>query len=45
MVGNVYYKFIEMVRGAEVNGNLVHKDDGYKATPAKEPESANSEES
>jgi len=25
VVGNVYYKLIEMARGAEVNGNLVHQ--------------------
>lgn len=25
VTGNVYYKVIEMVRGAEVNGNLVHR--------------------
>ena len=31
--GNVYYSFIEMKRGAEVNGNLVHRTE-----PAKEPE-------
>lgn len=31
--GNVYYKFIEMVRGAEVNGNLVHKEDGFQSAP------------
>ena len=31
--GNVYYKFIEIVRGAEVNGNLVHKEDGFQAAP------------
>jgi len=28
VTGNVYYKLIEMVRGAEVNGNLVHRSDG-----------------
>ncbi len=27
VTGNVYYKLIEMVRGAEVNGNLVHRAD------------------
>jgi len=27
VTGNVYYKLIEMVRGAEVNGNLVHRND------------------
>jgi len=25
VTGNVYYKIIEMARGAEVNGNLVHR--------------------
>lgn len=25
VTGNVYYKVIEMARGAEVNGNLVHR--------------------
>ncbi len=25
VTGNVYYRLIEMVRGAEVNGNLVHR--------------------
>jgi cytoskeletal protein CcmA (bactofilin family) len=25
--GNVYYRYIEMTRGAEVNGNLVHIED------------------
>lgn len=24
--GNVYYSYIEMARGSEVNGNLVHQD-------------------
>ncbi|MGM0594682.1 MAG: bactofilin family protein [Pseudomonadota bacterium] len=28
VTGNVYYKLIEMVRGAEVNGNLVRRDEG-----------------
>ncbi len=32
--GNVYYKIIEMARGAEVNGNLVHQGREEKA-PAK----------
>ncbi len=41
--GNVYYKFIEMVRGAEVNGNLVHKEDGFQAAPKVELLSAESE--
>ncbi len=27
VTGNVYYKLIEMVRGSEVNGNLVHQAD------------------
>lgn len=27
VTGNVYYKLIEMMRGAEVNGNLVHRGD------------------
>ncbi len=27
VTGNVYYKIIEMARGAEVNGNLVHRGD------------------
>jgi len=26
--GNVFYKVIEMARGAEVNGNLVHRGEG-----------------
>ena len=26
VVGNVYYTLIEMMRGAEVNGNLVHQE-------------------
>ncbi len=30
--GNVYYQFIEMTRGAEVNGSLVHMGEG-KPTP------------
>lgn len=45
VVGNVYYKFIEMVRGAEVNGNLVHKDDGYQAAPKVELLGSDSEQS
>lgn len=28
--GNVHYSVIEMVKGAEVNGNLIHMDDGQK---------------
>ncbi|HEX9802418.1 MAG TPA: polymer-forming cytoskeletal protein [Gammaproteobacteria bacterium] len=38
VTGNVYYKLIEMVRGAEVNGNLVHRNEGkqdYLPGPAK----------
>lgn len=31
--GNVYYKVIEMARGAEVNGSLIHYDDSRKALP------------
>jgi len=27
VTGNVFYKLIEMVRGSEVNGNLVHRGD------------------
>lgn len=35
VTGNVYYKLIEMVRGAEVNGNLVHRSEGQlEKTPA-----------
>lgn len=30
--GNVYYKIIEMARGAEVNGNLVHRGEGVVDT-------------
>ena len=35
--GNVYYKLIEMARGAEVNGNLVHQgvDDSSVVEPAR----------
>ena len=43
VVGNVYYKFIEMVRGAEVNGSLVHKEDGFQPAPKVELLSAESE--
>lgn len=32
--GNVYYKIIEMARGAEVNGNLVHRGDTTVTAPA-----------
>ena len=28
--GNVYYSYIEMARGAEVNGNLLHQSGGSK---------------
>lgn len=31
--GNVYYKIIEMARGAEVNGNLVHRGEGAVEAP------------
>jgi cytoskeletal protein CcmA (bactofilin family) len=36
VTGNVYYKLIEMVRGSEVNGNLVHRadDSAPKAIPS-----------
>lgn len=43
--GNVYYKFIEMVRGAEVNGNLVHKEDGFQPAPKVELLNDETEES
>ncbi len=36
VTGNVYYRLIEMARGAEVNGNLVHCGDG-EPTNAKSP--------
>ena len=35
--GNVYYKVIEMARGAEVNGNLVHRGEGAVDVPAAQP--------
>lgn len=35
--GNVYYKIIEMARGAEVNGNLVHRGEGAVDAPASQP--------
>lgn len=35
--GNVYYKVIEMARGAEVNGNLVHRGEGAVDVPASQP--------
>lgn len=28
ITGNVYYKLIEMARGAEVNGSLIHYEEG-----------------
>ncbi|MDT8429543.1 MAG: polymer-forming cytoskeletal protein [Pseudomonadales bacterium] len=31
VVGNVYYNLIEMVMGAEVNGNLMHLDKSQKS--------------
>ncbi len=37
VTGNVYYKLIEMVRGAEVNGNLVHRGDSRKEAPPAAP--------
>jgi len=33
VTGNVYYKVIEMARGAEVNGNLVHRSDNSQPVP------------
>lgn len=38
VTGNVYYKLIEMVRGAEVNGNLVHRRDDQKEPPVVAPQ-------
>lgn len=35
--GNVHYNVIEMVKGAEVNGNLIHMDDGSQNKPKVEP--------
>ncbi|MCW8828521.1 MAG: polymer-forming cytoskeletal protein [Gammaproteobacteria bacterium] len=47
VTGNVYYKLIEMARGAEVNGNLVHRASGAEQellpSPA-EKEAAQEEE-
>ncbi len=41
VTGNVYYKIIEMARGAEVNGNLVHStDNGSDTAPIKPFESS-----
>ena len=37
--GNVHYQIIEMVKGSQVNGNLMHIDDAAKST---ELEPANS---
>ena len=37
VTGNVYYALIEMARGAEVNGNLVHKADSKERRPANKP--------
>jgi cytoskeletal protein CcmA (bactofilin family) len=47
VTGNVYYKLIEMVRGAEVNGNLVHTNDRQKdyQLPAQNSSAAADEES
>lgn len=47
VTGNVYYKLIEMVRGAEVNGNLVHRSDGaqdFLPGPSHESDSFDSDE-
>lgn len=35
VTGNVYYKLIEMERGAEVNGNLVHQSEPASNRPVK----------
>lgn len=44
VTGNVYYHLIEMKRGAEVNGNLVHQGEGNSsrepAVNTDEPEEA-----
>jgi len=43
VAGNVYYRIIEMARGAEVNGSLVHRAEGLgeptfgQTTPDDEP--------
>lgn len=34
ITGNIYYAMIEMARGAEVNGNLVHRSGESHAKPA-----------
>lgn len=41
VVGNVYYKLIEMTRGAEVNGNLVHQSHEGKQDFLPAPSGAN----
>jgi cytoskeletal protein CcmA (bactofilin family) len=33
VVGNVYYQLIEMVKGAQVNGNLIYSDAGTALGP------------
>lgn len=33
--GNVYYSYIEMARGSEVNGSLVHQGAGSTSSPLK----------
>jgi cytoskeletal protein CcmA (bactofilin family) len=35
--GNVYYSFIEMVKGSRVDGNLVHVSDGAPEQAEEEP--------
>lgn len=37
VVGNVYYKLIEMAMGSEVNGNLVHKVEKPSDSSGTEP--------
>ncbi len=39
--GNVFYSFIEMKRGSEVNGNLVHRTEPVVETKASKPASTN----
>lgn len=44
--GNVYYSYIEMARGSEVNGSLVHQDGGsnnYSRQPVEETSDNNQE--
>ena len=36
--GNIYYQYIEMVKGSRVDGNLVHLLDGKKEVGVIEPE-------